>query len=109
MFTIDNETNKITIIKKDTALFALELDNHVLSEGDQVIFTIAATKQAEQPLVQKVIETFTQGMAVISLTSEDTNLEKGTYYYDIQVNIADGRIDTVVGPAKVKIIEGVTY
>jgi hypothetical protein len=47
MFNYDNETGKITIIKKDTALFAFELDNHVLEDGDKVTFTIAATKEAE--------------------------------------------------------------
>ena len=39
----------------------------------------------------------------------DSNLEPGTYWYDIQLNLADGRVDTVVGPAKFKIRGGVTY
>jgi len=36
-------------------------------------------------------------------------MQPGTYYYDIQVNTADGRVDTVLGPAKFKILGGVKY
>ena len=47
MFTIDNETNKMTIVKKDTASFDVELDNYTLTEGDRVTFTIAKESSFE--------------------------------------------------------------
>ena len=111
MFTIDNDTNMITIVKKDTAYFGLELDNYVLSQGDKVTFTIAKEKESQDPLVQKVVTDFDEesGIALIHLTSEDTDLDKGTYFYDIQVDTKDGQVDTVIGPAKFKVVEGVTY
>lgn len=109
MFTIDNETDQMTVIKKDTASFNIALDNYTFSDGDTVIFTIAREKESQSPLVQKRITTFKNGIATFILSSEDTNLDKGIYFYDIQVNTKDGRIDTVVGPAKFKVLEGVTY
>ena len=33
MFTIDNDTNAMTIIKKDTASFDVALDNYNLEDG----------------------------------------------------------------------------
>jgi len=109
MFTIDNDTQKMTIIKKDTANFDIEIDNYSLADGDEVIFTVNTDVELETPVIQKVVTAFEDGVATIDLTSEDTNIEIGTYKYDIQVNTQDGRVDTVIGPAKFVVKGGVTY
>jgi len=109
MYTID-ENKKITIVKKDTAYISVVLPNYDLKEGDTLTFTIAREKESQEPLVQKVTTDFaTDHIAVFYFSSQDTNLDKGTYYYDIQLNTSDGWVDTVIGPAKIKVIEGVTY
>ena len=109
MFTIDKETNQMTIVMKDTASFDIAFDNYDLVTGDKVTFTVAKEKESQDPLIQKELTEFAGGRARIQLSSDDTDLPKGSYYYDIQVNTGDGRIDTVVGPAKFKVLEGVTY
>lgn len=109
MFTIDKETNQMTIVMKDTASFDIAFDNYYLVSGDKVTFTVAREKESEQPLIQKVLTEFEGGLARIQLSSAETDIPKGTYYYDIQVDTGDGRVDTVVGPAKFKVLEGVTY
>lgn len=110
MITIDTDNNNITIIKKDTASLEIALDNYQLTTGDTVIFTIAREVEQETPLVQKTVTIFTaEGRAVINLTTEDTDLDIGSYKYDIQIDTRDGRRDTVIGPAKFKVIGGVTY
>lgn len=109
MFTIDKETNQMTIVMKDTASFDIAFDNYYLVTGDKVTFTVAKEKESQDPLIQKELTEFSGGIARIQLSAEDTDLPKGSYYYDIQVETGDGRIDTVVGPAKFKVLEGVTY
>ena len=110
MITIDSDTNNITIIKKDTASLDIAIDNYKLTEGDKVTFTIDEEVEQETPLRQIIVTDFTEdGEAVINLSSEDTDLEIGTYKYDVQIDTADGRVDTVIGPAKFKVIGGVTY
>lgn len=109
MLTIDKDTLAIKIIAKDTGDFVLTLDNYILASGDEVYFTINDGIEKEQHLLQKKITEFNEGVAVIFLTSDDTDLPIGEYYYDVQVNTADGRVDTVIGPAKFKVMGGVTY
>ncbi len=109
MFTIDKETNQMTIVMKDTASFDIAFDNYYLVTGDKVTFTVAREKESQEPLIQKELTEFEGGRARIQLNSDETDLPKGSYYYDIQVDTGDGRVDTVVGPAKFKVLEGVTY
>ena len=109
MFTIDKETNQMTIVMKDTASFDIAFDNYYLVTGDKVTFTVAREKESQEPLIQKELTEFEGGRARIQLSADETDLPKGSYYYDIQVDTGDGRIDTVVGPAKFKVLEGVTY
>lgn len=109
MLRFNQETKKISMIVKDTGNLTLGVKNYVLDDGDEVVFTINSKREDENPIVQKSITTFTDGKAIISLTKEDTDVEPGEYMYDIQVNTADGRVDTVVGPAKFKFEGGITY
>lgn len=109
MFVIDKDTQSMTIIKKDTASFTVALDNYTLTTGDEVTFTVAPQVEQEEPLLQKTVTTFEEGAAIISLESAETDLEIGSYLYDVQVKTADGRVDTVIGPAKFKVLGGVTY
>ena len=109
MLTIDKETLAIKIIAKDTGDFVLTLDNYILASGDEVVFTVNDGIEKEQHLLQKTITEFNEGCAIFFLTAEDTDLPIGDYYYDVQVNAAYGRVDTVIGPAKFKVVGGVTY
>lgn len=109
MFTIDNDTNAMTIIKKDTASFDVALDNYSLETGDSVTFTISKQVEEEEPILQKTVTDFVDGIATVRLTKEDTNIEIGTYLYDIQIDTQDGRVDTIIGPAKFTVKGGVTY
>ena len=108
MLVFDNESNKITIIAKDTGDLLLSLDNYELDDGDKVTFTINSAVELQQPLRQKIYEEFQDHQLLIHLTQEDTNLPVGTYLYDIQIDTADGRTDTVIGPAKFQVKGGVT-
>lgn len=109
MLNYNKDTNAISMVAKDTGDFVISLDNYLLADGDIVYFTVNTDLEKENPLISKEVKEFVDNKAVIRLTTEDTNLAVGTYYYDIQINTADGRVDTILGPAKFKITGGVKF
>ena len=109
MLNYNSETKTITMIAKDTGDFVVAIDSYPLDEGDKVYFTVSTELDKEEALISKEVTSFTDNKAYFHLTVEDTDLAPGSYYYDIQVNTADGRVDTVLGPSKFKIAGGVTY
>jgi hypothetical protein len=109
MLHFDKDTKKMNMIVKDTGSFALNITNYTLDEGDEVVFTINTERELETPVIQKRVTDFSNGKAVISLTATDTDVAPGNYLYDVQINGADGRVDTVIGPARFKFEGGVTY
>lgn len=109
MIKYDKKSNVLSIIAKDTGNFCVNLNNYLLDEGDVVYFTVNTELEKPEPSIQKVITEFVDNKAVIRLSKEDTNIPVGDYYYDIQVDTADGRVDTVVGPYRFRVLGGVTY
>ena len=107
MIQIDPQ-NQIHMIQGDTAIFAFRLDNYTLQSGDCVFFTLKKNLSDPSPVIQKSITAFEDGSCRISLTAADTDLPCGDYVYDVQCNLADGRVDTVIGPCYFHIIGGVT-
>lgn len=108
MFTIDAK-NKIKIVQGDTAIIDLKVNNNNFVEGDKVYFTVKQSVYDSMNVIQKVVTTFEDNIAKIQLTKEDTNIDIGMYQYDIQCSLADGRVDTVIGPANFEVIGGVTH
>lgn len=109
MLNYNADTGMISMIAKDTGDFIVSIDNYLLADGDIVYFTVNTELEKENPLISKEIKEFTDNKAIIRLTTQDTNLAIGTYLYDVQINTADGRVDTVLGPAKFKIVGGVKF
>lgn len=109
MLIYDKDTKAMSIVAKDTADFVISIDNYLLDEGDRVYFTVNSELEKPEPLIQKEITTFDNYKAVVHLTTTDTDIPVGSYYYDVQVNTADGRVDTVIGPSKFKVMGGVKY
>jgi hypothetical protein len=109
MLIFDKETKAMSIIAKDTGDFVVSIGNYLLADGDKVYFTVNSELEKPEPLIQKVVDTFIDNKAVIRLSTEDTDIPVGNYYYDVEVNTADGRVDTIMGPSKFKVMGGVKY
>ena len=109
MLNFDKDTYKITMVRKDTGDLTVALENYLLDTGDEVVFTVNTGYDLENTVIQKRVKEFQNHSALVHLSVEDTDLEPGEYLYDIQINTADGRVDTVLGPAKFKIVGGITF
>ena len=107
MFTVATD-NRIKVIQGDTGILDLSLDNYELKDGDKVYFTVKKDYTTQETLIFKEVNTFVDGKAKFIFNKEDTNLAIGTYLYDVQCNLADGRVDTVISPAKFQVQGGIT-
>lgn len=109
MFTINPSDNRIKVIQGDTGIVDLSLDNYNLKDGDKAYFTVKKDYAAEEALIFKEVTKFTtDGKAKFIFTKEDTNLAIGLYLYDVQCNLADGRVDTVITASKFQVLGGIT-
>lgn len=105
MFSI-GLNNVIKVVKGDTGIINLTLDNYTFKDGDIIYLTVKKDYNSPAVLKKKVID-FTNGSAKIIFNKDDTNIEVGNYIYDIQCNLLDGRIDTII-ISKFNVLGGVT-
>lgn len=103
------ENNVLTIVRKDTGTMRVAVSGYTLQNGDTLTLSISEELDTETPAVSLTSSAFVDNGCTFELTSEHTNLEPGTYYYDVQLNRADGSVDTIIGPDKMKVIGGVTW
>lgn len=108
MFTVNLFDNRIKVVQGDTGVLDLSLENYKLQEGDKAYFTVKKDYTAKEALIFKEVTKFVDGKAKFVFDKDDTNLDVGTYVYDVQCNLADGRIDTVITASKFQVLGGVT-
>lgn len=80
-------------------------------EGDIVFLSIKRTLKDSAYVLQKISSDFSHdGTARIVLAAEDTrDLPPYKYFYDIQVNFANGVVKTIVEPSRFTLKAGVTH
>jgi len=108
LFTIDYK-KRIKIVKGDTAIFDISMNNYNFIEGDKVYFTVKKNVDDVENSIQKVVSTFDGNIAKIVLSKEDTNIDAGVYLYDVQCSLSNGVVDTVILPTKFEILGGITH
>ncbi len=78
--------------------------------GDILYFTVKQFVDTERKEMQKVITEFSEGIAYINITPDDTkSMGFGNHYYDIQLNRANGTVKTIIPPSRFTINAEVTY
>jgi len=81
-----------------------------LEDGDTLYFTVKRSAYTEEKILQKIVTEFIEGVALITIFPKDTReLKTGAYYYDIQLNRANGTVKTIIPPSKFTINAEVTY
>ena len=93
MFTIEDK--EITLTRGDTAIIDFVI-NQEFTEGD--VCTLAVKKLKIQSHYDMLIQAsyYESNTCKFYITADDSDIFKGKYYYDIQINFADGRVDTVI-------------
>lgn len=103
MFEIDEKTNQIRLVRGDTLLTDVAIatvsdDTYIPDPNDKLFFAMKKNFGDAYPLLVKQIPT---DSLVLKLDPADTKqLPFGTYVYDIEVQLADGYVDTIVNGAK---------
>lgn len=101
--------NNIEITRGDTGIIEFIPDNYEFSDGDILFFTVKDDVYSEEYLFQKEIDIFIDNKAIIMISPDDTkDLDFNTYFYDIQINTADGSVNTVIEKSKFKVKEEIT-
>ena len=108
MFTIDYK-KRIKIVKGDTAIFDITMNNYNFIEGDKVYFTVKKNVDDVENAIQKIVSTFDGNTAKVVLSKDDTNIDAGVYLYDVQCSLSNGVVDTVILPTKFEILGGITH
>lgn len=110
---ITNGTN-LKMVRGDTESITLTCTDESglpipLVEGDTIYLTIKKRLRDVDKILQKIVTTFTDGNAVITIDHVDTNtIDVGMYIYDIQLTRADGTVTTIILPSEFEILGGVT-
>ena len=97
------------ITQGDTAFLDITITNYEPVEGDVLYFTVKKDINSAENTIQKKITVFDDNVAKVILSTTDTNIDIDTYIYDIQLSLADGRVNTVILPTTFEIIQGVTH
>ncbi|MBP3931741.1 MAG: hypothetical protein J6D47_19515 [Peptostreptococcaceae bacterium] len=108
MLTIDYK-KRITIVKGDTAIFNISMNNYEFVEGDELYFTVKKNVGDKENIIQKTVSTFNGRKAKVFLSKEDTDIDAGSYLYDVQCSLVNGVVDTVIPPTKFEVLGGVTH
>ena len=96
---------KIEVSKGDTGIFTVTFTGDgAPTDNCTVLVSLKKTKDSENVIWEKRLAV-TNHMITVSLTSEDTNLAYGQYWWDARILYADGTIYTPMMPAVFKVLE----
>lgn len=105
MYVIKGDTDTFTVSCVDEDGVALPF-----VYGDRVFFTVKASKNTAEKVLQKIVGTFVDGKAIVDILPADTgSLRSMIYVYDVQYSMANGVVKTLVPPSKFVLEGEVTY
>jgi hypothetical protein len=104
------EGNSIKLTRGDTAYLTVGInrgdEEYVVQPSDTLTLTVKKYTSDQSPAFQKVLS----GETTFHIEPQDTaSLAFGLYYYDIQLDTADGDTFTVVDVSVFEIMPEVTY
>ena len=103
---IRGDSESITVAMQDSTGAAVPL-----VDGDTIYFTVKADTHTDAKIMQKIVTSFTDGKAIITIVPADTKDLPAPLecVYDLQLSKADGSVITIIRPSKFTIEGEVTY
>ena len=102
MFKVEN--NILYLVKNDTARFHFELSNHTIKPDDTLTFTV----KKDFGIFAYISKTINANEDFILAPEDTAGMYPGTYWYDVQLNMANGEHHTVVPVSRLELVEEVT-
>lgn len=105
----------LAMTRGDSEAIKITLKNSVgvavpLVDGDTVYFTVKTSTGETEKVMQKVVTSFVDGEAIITIAPADTkSLTVRSYVYDVQVTTSLGNVKTIITPSTFLIESEVTY
>lgn len=100
--TISPSKANITLIRGDSLILTLNIERNGTAyqpqDGDVAVFTVRRNYKETsvgKPIIQKVINLMENAELIIE-PYDTSGLAYGEYKYDIQLNFADGTVDTAL-------------
>lgn len=98
------EDNILYLVKGDSANLKVDLKKYTYTEGD----TLTLTVKKDLGILAYLSKTVPANEEII-ITSDDTaRMATGTYWYDVQLTLADGTIETVMPINRLVLVDEVT-
>lgn len=95
----------ITMTRGDTLIVNVEIDNYTPQADDVIRFACARSYVSSEVAIRKTIPNDTLTLRLDPADTKD--LAYGDYVYDIELTYADGRVDTFIAGATLRLTEEV--
>lgn len=80
----------IELTRGDSLQFRVTITGRELPSGTVALFTVKESPRDEMPVIEKKMEVDENGVVLVGLSSDDTDLQPRTYYWDIRALIPLG-------------------
>lgn len=102
MFKVEN--NILYLVKNDNVRFHVELSNYTIKPDDTLTFTV----KKDFGIFAYISKTISADEDFTLVPEDTAGMYPGTYWYDVQLNTADGGHYTVVPVSRLELVEEVT-
>ena len=95
----------IEVSRQDTGQYTITFSGQDKPEdGSVALVSLKKTKNSDTPIWEKRY-TITNDVITVTLTSQDTDLSFGQYWWDVRILFRDGTVFTPMLPASFKVVE----
>ena len=96
--------HEMIVSRGDTASVTMNFSGDVPEDGTTAVITLKKSTRAQANVWEKRL-TVEDGAVVMELENEDTDLEPGTYMWDVRLLMDGGKVYTPIRPAPFTVLE----